>query len=359
MPIIADTALIYGYSLPATRFTGSSYYRARPGFPSVSQNQNGVAVGFLPETAGSITHISFCLGGITTAFSNLDVGIMSATLFGSLGSTVATPSNTFITSETVSMSNPGWNDVTLTTPYTASMGNMFFIAAKMTASTTGDAYFLVKDTQGSNTNNNTVHRRPISYYRTSTNTWAGTSNTVVPAHGVAYKIGNQWYGAGIHVSSLCILDAVNDTNEYGFSFQLAANHPDIRVKAYKTAIHHYNIGAQESYKIYNSSGSLLYTFNTSNTSLINPTYAAYVFNTSGQEVWLSGGQKYYFLCGLTSTPVNSTALQSYISYCDPDKSTMAGGIAWTACYAQKVNGIISEDTRRYCEFQIIVDKIRY
>lgn len=367
MSLTSNTSLIYGYSIPLRRWgqtSTSSYFRCKTGWSSPVQWQNGVAVGFMPEASGTITKISFNVASITSSLSNILVGIMSPVLTGSSGSTAAYPSNTFLTYDTVSISNYGWNDYTLTTPYTATVGQMFFIAAKIDASTTGDLTFLVRESAtGQQQWNHMAHKRPNSFYRLGTDTWAGTSGTVTNASGMAYLLDGMWYGAGTHCSSFTYTPVLtNGSDGYGFSFITASNHPDYRVKAIKTAINYGYAELSTIVKIYNSDGSLKYTFNTDSCAPVDPDTIAYVVNKTGQEMWLTGGQKYYILCELSGTPANpfgGTGWSSIINYSDPTKMSMIAGTAWSSYYVEKVNGVITEYTDKYCDFQLIIDQIRY
>lgn len=345
-----NTQLTMGLA-PMGSKTSLSTYTMRQG---ISAN-GGFGVHIVPQVTGSITDLSFHVAGITTSLSNVDVGIMNVT---STGNVKRIPNNTFVTSQSASFGQTGWVDVNLSTPYSCIGGTSFYIVAKQNVSTLGHAAFRIVDTESATLYKTCYTRKHLySTYTTGTSTWLASYETT--AFGVAYKIGTKWYGTNTPYGNFYVLAANNTTDEFGFSFELDANHPDISIDAMRIGIGQFNLAGTQALKIYDSAGSLLYTFCTEGCFTANTGYYDFYFkNKTGSDVWLNSGQKYYIFNGLTGNPVNSTTRVNYLVVHDPNKMSIISD-AFTANYASKISGVITEDTTKYCEFLFYINKIRY
>ncbi len=351
MAITVTTNLHFGTGFMGTRAAPTT------SVARITQNvaaSSGFGVLITPPVTGIITDLSLYASGITTSVTNLDVGIMGLSAFGN---TYYKADDVFISSNTVSIGSTGWKDVTLTTGVGVSAFSSYYLVAKKGVSYTGDAYFQITNLQAT-TNN---HHKYSSYdlYNSSTG-WQTPTNSYLL--GYAYKINSKWYGPPSHGAGFTQLPVVTNTDENGFSFQLNSGHPDVRVYSFWMSIGNWNRESYQSLKVYNSSGTLICTFDTSPCDGINSLTAfpsgSFAINRSGTECWLQAGQKYYFMNGLTATPSYGTTIRSYVNNIDSTKKELLSNV-YTVYTASKVSGVFSENTTTMPDFGITIDAIRY
>ena len=184
----------------------------------INASTTGVAIPFLAEFTGNITKIGVPISTVTTAVTNLDVGIMASNATGDL------PSDTYLaTPNTISLATSGisLNEITLTNPVSVTRGTVYWVVYKPNGSFTGSVTLYI--TTG-------LSVQLITHWRAATraaSTWSRATNAGANA---IYGSSTKWYSAFMPIPSAdptSIL--VSSTNEYGIAFTLDANHPAVRI----------------------------------------------------------------------------------------------------------------------------------
>jgi hypothetical protein len=322
---------------------------------TINSTATGVALPFYAQFTGSITRVVLS-GTVSTAVTNLDVGLMGSNAAGNL------PNNTYIsTPNTISLSvnsTPANYVINLTNAISVTKGTVYWLAFRPNASFTG----VVSVYQN--------HYGIYSYmgqWRSATRIASNWIQGSVTGSNAIYGSSTRWYSLDIPSVPNTPLTTVNAVvnQEYGVSFTLGANHPAVKVKAISfmnsltnsTTLG--NPGMTTSCKIYNAAGTLLYTFNTQDSdrfSTITGSGIAYFWNTSGSDIWLEPSTKYYLMYSFTGTFTNAPQVAQFIF--DPATESAAG--AFTAYYANRSSGgSITETNTLTMAFAVEVDGIRF
>lgn len=322
---------------------------------TINSTSTGVALPFYAQFTGSITRVVMS-AFISTAVTNLDVGLMGSNAAGNL------PDNTYIaTPNTISLavnSDVAHYVINLTNPVSVTKGTVYWLAFRPNASFTG----VVSVYQN--------HYGIYSYmgqWRSATRIVSNWIQGSVTGSNAIYGSSTRWYSldipsvpSGISVGITAVVN-----QEYGVSFQLGANHPAVKVKAITfmnsltNASLDGNPGMTTSCKIYNSAGTLLYTFNTQDTDRISNIAGsgiAYFWNTSGSDIWLEPSTKYYLMYSFSGTFTKPPAVALFIN----DTTIESAGGALTAYYANRSSGgSITEDNTKAMAFSVEIDGIRF
>jgi hypothetical protein len=319
----------------------------------INASTTGVAIPFIADFTGSITRIGIPISTVSTAVTNLDVGIMDSNATGDL------PSDTFLaTPNTISLSVGGISltQQTLTNAVSVTRGNVYWIVFKPNASFTGSVTLYITTL---------LSIQVFSHWRAATRTASTWSRTANAGANAIYGSSTQWYSAYMPIpSENPTAITVSSTTEYGFSVQLDANHPAIRVygisfmNSLNNAATGGNPGMSYLCKIYNASGTLLYTFETQDTDRINTsntTGNAYFFNGTTSDIWLEPATKYYIMMAFTGTFTTAPTWQTY-----PMSATYkeVNG-AFTSTYTTKTGSTFTEDSTIILPWHIDIDAIRY
>lgn len=319
----------------------------------INASTTGVAIPFISDFTGNITKIAIPISTVTTAVTNLDVGIMDSNATGDL------PSDTFLaTPDTISLSTGGISlqQQTLTNAVSVTRGNVYWIVFKPNASFTGSVTLYITTA---------LSIQVFSHWRAasrSASTWSRTANAGANA---IYGSSTQWYSPYMPIPSADPGSiTVSSSTEYGFSVQLDANHPAIRVygisfmNSLNNAATGGNPGMSFICKIYNAAGTLLYTFETQDTDRINTsntTGNAYFFNGTTSDIWLEPATKYYIMMAFSGTFTTAPTWQTY-----PMSTTYkeVNG-AYTSTYTTKSGSTFTEDATKILPWHIDIDAIRY
>jgi hypothetical protein len=322
---------------------------------TINSTTVGVALPFLAQFTGSITRVVLT-AVINTNYTNLNVGIMGSNATGDL------PSDTYLATPNVQSGSTN----SIPTNYIINLTNSVSVVK-------GQVYWLVFRPLGTFTGTLQVYYNHflglVSYngqYRTALRTASTWSRNTTIGSIAMVGSSTKWYSvdaAYVPDSTTVISPAANQ--EYGFAFTLDANHPAIRVKGISFAnslnnsAGNGNPGMSFICKIYNAAGTLLYTFDTQDTDRINTTTGngnAYFFNSSGSDIWLEPGTKYYIMQAFSGTFTNTPQYSTNLY--DNTVQTALG--AYNANYAQRSSGgVITETTTQFFIFHLEVDGIRF
>lgn len=320
---------------------------------TINSNATGVAIPFLAEFTGNITRVGIPISAVTSSVTNLDVGIMASNATGDL------PSDTFLaTPNTISLATSGvvLTEITLTNPVSITRGNVYWVVYRPNASFGGAVTLYI--TTG-------LSVQLLSHWRSATraaSTWSRTANAGANA---IYGSSTRWYSAYMPIPSADPGSiTVSSTTEYGFSFQLDTNHPAIRINniSFMNSLHNAATGGNPGMtficKIYNSTGTLLYTFETQDTDRLNTNNTvgnALFSNATTSDIWLEPATKYYVMMAFTGTFTNVPTWQTYPM--STNYKEVNG--AFTSTYTTKTGSTFTEDATKILPFHFDVGAIRY
>lgn len=344
--VTVNTNLKLGYDQRTNTTAASSIINA---------SNTGVALPFYAQFTGSITRVVLS-GFVSTAVTNLDVGIMGSNAAGNL------PDNIYIaTPNTISLS------------VNSTSANYVINLTNSVSVTKGVVYWLTFRPNASFTGNVSVHQNFFGIYsymgqwRSATRVLGNWVQGGTTGSNAIYGSSTQWYSLDLPSVPNSPASALNAAvnQEYGVSFQLNANHPAIKVKAIQfmnsltNASTGGNPGMTTSCKIYNAAGTLLYTFNTQDTDRIGTTAGSgigYFWNTTGSDIWLEPSTKYYLMYSFSGTFTNTPQVAQYIF----DTTTESAAGAFVSYYANRSSGgTITETNTLAMAFCVEVNGIRF
>jgi hypothetical protein len=308
-----------------------------------SQPDIGYGMGFQFAEAVSITRFAVYTSNVTTNPSNAQIGLQNINMANGL------PTGTWLTSVAANTYTANsWNIFTLATPYSLAAGSKVFALWYNNAGSTMSVAFASQE-QG-------VSQRAlnpsISVAKTTT---AGTFAKQAVAFPMFIGTATKWYGESHIFGNVQYIP--NTTDEFGFSFTMPNNIPEVKLAQIETGLGvNNNPTFDVSYKIYNSAGTLLQTINTydvglSSNLIINGNYN--ILHTNATDLWLQPGQKYYCMIALTGAATSWT----YNLSKSVDINSSSTGIQ--NAYATKVGSTFTESSTEILPFRIICDACRY
>ena len=308
----------------------------------INQGNIGYAQGiqFFQNTA--VTRFAVFNQTVTTNPSNAQVGLQT------IDATTGLPSGTFLTSAAAnSYTANSWNIFTLSTPYNVTAGDKFYA---VWFNNTGSTINITMNTSEFGVMFRNINPTYAANKTTTAGAWV--KSTPFPIY-----VGNatQWFGESNSFSSNSFTP--NTTDEFGFSFTLPNNIPEVRLKQIETILGAQNVNTLDvTYKIYNSSGTLLQnidTYDLARTAASSASATQNILHTNATDLWLSGGQKYYVMMALAGTgTVTAITLQQGL-----DLTSSAQGILTK--YTTKVGSTFTESATEYVSMRLICDAVRY
>lgn len=320
---------------------------------TINSTATGLSLPFLAQFTGSLTRLVF-YALLSSNITNLEVGIMASNATGDL------PSDTFLATPNVFSASSN----TATSPFTITLTNAVSVVK-------GNVYWLTFKPNGSYTGVISIAQNHYGLYsyngqwRASTRAASVWSRSSLTGSIVTVGDATRWYSVDIPVTpeGPTPVNAVA-SQDYGVAFTLDANHPAIRVEKISFAnstnnnAGSGNPGMMVICRIYNAAGTLLHTFNTQDTDRFNTTTGtgiAYFWNATTADIWLEPATKYYIMFGFTGTFSNNFQISKY-----PYSNALstAGG-AYTANYAIRSGGVITETTTELMSFSLEISGIRF
>ena len=339
--ITVNMPLQFGYEY-ANNLTGTG--------TTVSSTATGYAYPFIPEITGSITHIALPINSVTTAVTNLDVGIMGSNAAGNL------PDNTYAaTPNTLSIAVQGSSltEIVLTNSVSVTRGTVYWLAVRPNASFTGNISLLTAQRAGQTPSNNFPGATRLA------SNWIRSGNT----SNVIYKVGTTWYADDMAVLPVGTTFTPSVSSEYGSAIIFPANHPAVQLKSI-TICNPLNNSATgnpgmiTSCKIYNNSGTLLYTFDSEDTDRIgnNTVVLSQMFwNSTGTDIWLEPNTKYYIMNAMSGTFTNTPTW--FLTPTSSAYQNINGSMSqW---YVSKTGSTFTENTSFLYPTSINTSKIRF
>jgi hypothetical protein len=318
---------------------------------TVNSTATGYAYPFIPEITGSITHIALPINSVTTAVTNLDVGIMASNAAGNLPINIysATP-NTL----SIAVQGSSLTEITLTNPVSVTRGTVYWLAVRPNASFTGNISLLTAQRAGQTASNNFPGATRLA------SNWVRSGNT----SNVIYKVGTTWYADDMAVTPVGTTFTPSVSTEYGSAIIFPANHPAVKLKSITICnplnnnATTGNPGMITSCKIYNASGTLLYTFDSEDTDRIgnNAVVLSQMFwNSTGADIWLEPNTKYYIMNAMSGTFTNTPTW--YTTPTNPAYQHINGSMSqW---YATNTAGTFTENTSMLYPTSINTSAIRF
>jgi hypothetical protein len=346
--ITTNTRLKIGYDQRHTVTSGGV---------DVSGANGGCALPIKAQFTGTITRIAF-FATVNTSITNCQIGMMLSNAAGTQ------PSDTYIAAPNIFAQPATANAqyiITLTNPIAVTKGGEYWIVFRGNGSLTG--FMRVQATfAGGNSYNGSY--RPSE--RVGGAAWSRTIG--ITGSTATYGSSTKWYTNDIPIianpSSTGVTAAANQ--EYGVAFTLNANHPAIRISRLGTSLGITNAATsgnpnmQVISKIYDSAGTLLYTFDTEDSDRFTTTASvpfSYFQNRSGSDIWLEPATKYYIMTAFTGT---FTGTAPFVGYYSLNIAAPQAGGAYTANYANRSSGgVITEITTEFLPFWLDVDGIRF
>jgi hypothetical protein len=303
----------------------------------------GYAQGFQFFENAAITRFAVYTSTVTTNPSNAQIGLQT------IDATTGLPSGTYLASVAAnSYTANSWNVFTLSTPYNVSAGDKLYV---VWFNNTGSTINISMNTQEQG-----------ALFKSNNPTYAAAKTTSAAAwakSGIAFPCfcgtATQWFGESNVFGN--IQYTPNFTDEVGFSITMPNNVPEMRLYAIETALGISNVTtADVSYKIYNSAGTLLQTFETydnaissTNTAVPNVT----VLRGNATDLYFQPGTKYYIMMALSGSGTPSTYNLSKVV----DIQNSSTGIV--SKYTTKVGTTFTESATEYIPFRLIFDAARY
>jgi len=321
---------------------------------TVSSATGGLALSFLSQFTGSITRVILS-AIINTSVTDLDVGIMGLDVGGTL------PTDTFLaTPETISLtvnSTSANYIINLTNPVSVVKGSAYWLTFKPKSSFTG-SLAIYNSHYGSSQYNG------LCYSATRSNSTWGRGSI---GSNVIYGNSTRWFSTDIPVVPIDTSSITASADqEYGFAFTLNSDHPAVRVKS---IVFPNGLNLSSSYqgnpnmfhicKIYNSTGSLLYTFATEDTdrfSIFGGEGTAYFTNRTTSDIWLEPATKYYIMFAYSGTFTVARPINTF----PYDNTLSSAGGAYSANFANRSSsGIITETATKFMVFELEINGIRF
>jgi hypothetical protein len=322
---------------------GIALGRVASSVTALSQADIAYGMGFQFAEAVNITRFAVYISAVTTNPSNAQIGLQNIDMSNGL------PSGTFLTSVAANTyTGNSWNIFTLATPYSLAAGSKVFALWYNNVGSTMSVSFATQE-QGAGQR---AVNPSISVAKTTT---AGAMTKQSVAFPIFVGTATKWFGES-HIFGN-IIYTPNLTDEFGFSFTMPNNIPEVKLAQIETGLGVNNIATFDvSYKIYNSAGTLLQTINTYDVALSSSLTANGTYNilkTNATDLWLQPGQKYYCMIALTGSGTSPT----YNLSKSVDIISSTTGIV--NAYATKVGSIFTESLTEVVPFRIICDACRY
>ena len=310
---------------------------------SFSQADIGYGMGFQFAEAVSITRFAVYTSTVTTNPSNAQIGLQAINMANGF------PTGTWLTSVAANTYTANsWNIFTLATPYSLSAGSKVFgLWYNNVGSTMGVGF--ANQEQGASQR---ALNPSISVAKTTT---AGAFTKQGVAFPMLVGSATEWFGESHIFGNVQYIP--NTTGEFGFSFTMPNNIPEVKLAQIETGLGVNNITTFDvSYKIYNSAGTLLQTINTYDVGLssgliINGNYN--ILHTNATDLWLQPGQKYYCMIALTGSGTSPTYNLSKSVAINSSSTGIQNA------YATKVGSTVPESSTEIVPFRIICDACRY
>jgi hypothetical protein len=346
--ITTNTRIKIGYDQRSTVTAGGV---------TVSNANGGCALPIKAQFTGNITRIAF-FATVNTSITNLQVGMMLSNAAGSQ------PSDTYIAAPNIFAQPTTANAqyiITLTNPIAVTKGGEYWIVFRGNGSLTG-----VITIQATHTG---VMSYNGSYRPSERAAGAAWSRTVgIQGSTATYGSTTKWYSNDYTIIADGTASGVTcvANQEYGVAFTLNANHPAVRISRLGTSLGINNASGTGNpnmtviAKIYNSAGTLLYTFDTEDSDRFTTTAGvpfSYFQNCSGADIWLEPATKYYIMTAFTGAFTGTTPTAGYYSL---NTAAPEANGAYTANYANRSSGgVITEITTAFLPFWLDVDGIRF
>ena len=270
-------------------------------FATFTLNNDDMGIAYLvtmPEAATITRVLLYC----TAASALTDPATVR---LESINLTTGQPTNTSLSGAAVNIPNTvGFLTITLTTPYSASAGEEFYIVIRLANQASGSQIFSLTRRHSNVVSTPTVLTRASG---------AGNFTKVIQG-GIMQAIvgsGTKWYGYS------CILQphasgAVQANPTYvGFYFQTPADFPELLLKSVYCGV---AMAANEltDFVIFNSAGTSLYSsvydndqFNSSATAVMNEFIVA-------NGIWIQPNTRYYVMFRSTTAAANKNIFRCII-----------------------------------------------
>jgi hypothetical protein len=185
---------------------------------------------------------------------------------------------------------------------------------------------------------------------TTAGVWAKQSIPIPCFCGTATK----WFGASNIAGGTQYTP--NFTDEVGFSITIPTGVPEMRLRAIEGILGVSNITtADVSYKVYNSAGTLLQTFETYDNAISSTsTLTNFVVSRGNStDLWLAPGTKYYIMMALSGS---GSPVAYYLSRLVDIQNNTTGIVSK---FTTKVGTTFTESSINYMPFSVLFDALRY